>query len=223
MTLNLVDFIVKDFVYKQHPDGSYILDNGKLQLANRNDIVDSILDTLGKIYSAIVKTHRANPGKIACNDYILDQVLIRYSRDIFGESRLKAKIDNLKTLGRITEVQREVLSEFQDYGFKTDSCSPYIHRQVANLLYWLSMLKPFAVYPNDVSCAIKELGLAFIYHNEYVSYLLVLAILKTFNLTLDIHKTKQLFHDFLYDLHFRNLSRSSLEFFLHSNLIDAAE
>jgi hypothetical protein len=192
---------------------TFLLNEGKLQPADRNEIVDAILDMLNKIYTTIISKHGVSPGKIMCNAYTLDQALIRYSRDIFGESRLKAKIDDLKSKGRLTNEQQEVLSEFKDYGFKTDSCSPYFHRQVANLLYWLSMLKPFAVYPDDASSATRGLGLAFMYHNEYISYLLILAMLKTFNQTLNIHHNKQMFHDFLYDLHFRNLSRSSLEFF----------
>jgi hypothetical protein len=107
------------------------------------------------------------------------------------------------------------LSQFYDYGFKIDSVDPYIHRQLAVLLYWLSVLKPFSVKPDKTGVAAK-LGILFEFHNEYISYLLCLEFLKAYGLYLDIHKDTDGFYDFLYDLHFRNISRSSLEFFLQA-------
>ena len=213
MILHLTSFIARDFVYKQNPDGSYILDNGYFVPENRNDVVDTILSMLHKIYTNIVRINRVNPGRIECNVPLLDQALTRYSRDIFGELRLNAKIDYYERIGRLLKEQRDNLAMYYDYGLKVDSCSPYIHRQLANLLYWLSVLKPFAVYPED-NTMVKPLGVAFEYHNEYVSYLLAVAMLKAFGLTLSIHREKDMFCDFLYDLHFRKLSRSSIEFFL---------
>jgi hypothetical protein len=213
MILSLVDFIVRDFVYKQNPDTSYVIKNEKFVLEDRNGIIDIILKTLEQIYTNIVTHYRLNPGRIECNVYLLDQALTRYSRDLFGETRLANKINQLKTLGRITDSQKEWLSEFSDYGFKIDSCRPYFHRQLSVLLYWLAALKPFAIYPED-DCSPKELGVAFEFHNEYISYLLCLVFLKVFNITLTIHRNRDIFYDFLYDLHFRRMSRSSLEFFL---------
>jgi hypothetical protein len=131
--------------------------------------------------------------------------------------RLAGKIKHLQTLGVLTETQKNQLAQFSDYGLKIDSCSPYIHRQLATLLYWLSVLKPFAIYP-DGSGIEKKLGIAFEFHNEYISYLLSLSFLKVFNHSLDLHKSRDGFYDFLYDLHFRNISRSSLEFFLGEHI-----
>jgi hypothetical protein len=213
MILNLTDFVLKDFVYKQNPDHSYIINNGDFQLEDRNSIVDTVLLILKQIYTNMVSVNKINPGRIECNVYLLDQALTRYSRDVFGELRLSAKINYLQGLGAITESQNKQLSRFSDYGLKIDSCSPYIHRQLSILLYWLSILKPFAIYP-DGSGIERNLGLAFEFHNEYISYILCLSFLKAFNYTLGIHKNKDIFYDFLYDLHFRSLSRSSLEFFL---------
>ena len=149
-----------------------------------------------------------------CNDFLLGHALARYSRDIFGERRLDAKLGDLIKTGRITQAQKDIIAEYSDYGFKTNSQRPYIHRQISNLVYWLSVLKPFAIYPENNS-VIKPLGVAFEFHNEYICYLLVLAILRNYNRKIIIHKSKNFFYDFLYDLHFRNLSRSSLEFFLY--------
>jgi hypothetical protein len=218
MRLNLTDIALNDFVYKQNPDYSYIFNtDGSLQGNDMNAIVDTILENLKKIYGNIVTQNKINPGKIICNDYLLVQALTRYSRDIFGELRLLSKIESLRKLGVLTETQKNQLAQFPDYGFKIDSRSPYIHRQLAVLLYWLSVLKPFAVYP-DNGDIVKDLGVAFEFHNEYISYFLCLSFLKVFNCYLGIHKSRDIFYDFLYDLHFRNLSRSSLEFFLWDNI-----
>jgi len=214
MILTFTDLIMKDFVYQQHPDGSYILDKtGNLVPENGNDVIDTFLYVVGGIYKKVVLANKVNPGRIECNTYLLYEVLTRYSRDIFGQRRLDAKLDYLEKLGSLTPGQRKNLSKYSDYGFKVESYNPYVHRQLANLLYWLSVLKPFAIYPHS-NAAIKPLGLAFKFHNEFMSYLLSLALLKPFNKTFVIHRSKGLFSKFLYDLHVRSLSRSSLEFLL---------
>jgi hypothetical protein len=214
MIPKLTDFVFRDFIYKQNPDHSYAFDErGDFQLVERNAVVDVVLSTLKQIYTNIVTANNVNPGKIECNEYLLDKALSRYSRDVFGELRLQARIGRLQKLGRITEEQKNQISQFHDYGLKIDSRSPYIHRQLSVLLYWLAVLKPFAVYPDESDLA-KSLGVAFEFHNEYISYILCLSFLKALNYSLDIHTHRDRFYDFLYDLHFRNLSRSSLEFFL---------
>lgn len=215
MALNFSTLAARDFVYKQNPDGTYIIKDGDLERENINDIIDTILDTLRTIYINLVTLNGVNPGRLECNDLLLHQALTRYSRDIFGERRLEARLNYLIKTGTLTSGQRDILAEYADYGFKTNSRSPYIHRWLANLLYWLSTLKPFAVYPEDNS-AVRPLGVAFEFHNEYISYLFALAFLKVFNQTLTIHEERELFYDFLYDLHYRNLTRSSLEFFLNA-------
>jgi hypothetical protein len=214
MCLKLTDFALKDLVYRQNSDYSYVFDKeGRFQLEDRNSVVDAVLLTLKQIYTNIVTVKKVSPGKIMCNEYLLDKAFSRYSRDVFGELRLQARIDYLQKLGRITEGQGDQLAQFYDYGLKIDSRSPYIHRRLSVLLYWLSVLKPFAIYPDESDIA-RRLGVAFEFHNEYISYLLCLSFLKVFNWSLDLHKNRDSFYDFLYDLHFRNLSRSSLEFFL---------
>jgi hypothetical protein len=124
---------MRDFVYKQNPDGTYIFSEGGLQLADRNIIADTILDILEKIYTGIKEINKVDTGETKCNDYVLDQALIRYSRDVFGELRLSAKIAYLGKIGALTKEQQHGLSEFSIYGLKIDSCEPYTYRQAANL------------------------------------------------------------------------------------------
>ena len=213
MPLKISEFLKKDFVYKQNPDGSYMLKADELIKENMNDMVDSIISILEKIYTNIITINKVNTGRIECNDYLLQQALARYSRDIYGEQRLDAKLEYYKKNGRLTQKQKDNLAEYSDYGLKTTSQRPYLHRKVSNFLYWLSILKPFAVHPEDNSI-VKPLGVAFEFHNEYICYLLILAVLRACGRKLTIHEKGFIFKDFLYDLHFRNLSRSSLEFFL---------
>jgi len=59
----------------------------------------------------------------------------------------------------------------------------------------------------------------FEYHNEFTTYVIVMMILELINCTIDIHETPPLFRQFLYDLHYRKLSRSALEFFLNHHII----
>jgi hypothetical protein len=203
---------MQDYVYQQNPDGSYLIEKGELVTRNRNEVVDTLLMILKSIYKNIVSSKKVPIEAPLCYEQLLDQALARYSRDVFGESRLNAKIEAIRSLGRVVPEVLDSLEKYHEYGIKIDSCQPYIHRQIAVLLYWLSSLKPFTIKAGVTS--IQKLGDAYDYHNEYISYMLIQILLKTCNCELTIHENREIFHDFLYDLHFRRLSRSSLEFML---------
>jgi len=213
LSLNFSGHILFDYIYQQNPDGTYIFDNttDDFQLRDKNAAIDAILKVLKQIYTNIITQKKINIHYPDCNIILLDQALYKYSRDIYGEKRLEARIEHAKQL---TATPKNNLLKFTDYGFKIDSTSPYIHREIAVLLYWLSVLKPFSVEPTAQS--LKSLGFAGKFHNEYIAYLLVQAALQLFNLKLTVHTNSLTFGEFLYDLHYRNLSRSSLEFFLHA-------
>ena len=217
MSLNLCNHVLFDYCYQQNPNDSYIFDNATndFKLRNKNDAIDAILGVLRQIYSNIVTHHNVRLRDPDCNIILLDQALIKYSRDIYGGKRLQARIDNNTQL---TTTSKKNLLKFADYGLKIESTSPYIHREVAILLYWLSIIKPFSIEPSYNS--IKALGLAGKFHNEYMSYLLIQSSLRLFNLRLTLHEKPINFSEFLYDLHYRNLSRSSLELFLNQYIDD---
>jgi hypothetical protein len=212
LSLNFSNHILLDYCYQQNPDDSYVFDSATddLQLRNKNDAIDAILGILKQLYTNIIRENKIKVRDPDCNIVLLDQALYKYSRDIYGEKRLQARIDHNRQL---TKTPKKNLLKFSDYGFKIDSTSPYIHREIAVLLYWLSVLKPFSIEPEPQS--LKALGLAGKFHNEYISYLLAQSALRLYNLNLTIHNDLLYFNDFLYDLHYRNISRSSLEFFLH--------
>ena len=215
MSLEFSRHILFDYVYQQSPDWTYEFDSATddFKLRNKNSVIDAILNMLGQIYTNIVTFKQVDLHAPECNTILLDQALNKYSRDIYGGKRLKARIDNTKQL---TTTYRNNLLRFSDYGLKIDSTSPYIHREIAVLLYWLSIMKPFSIEPPHKS--IKKLGLAGRFHNEFISYLIVQAALQLYDLRLSVHENDLTFQEFLYDLHYRNLSRSSLEFFLDAYL-----
>lgn len=211
------DIFFQDYVYQQEPDGSYRFDSTKSDFAlrNKNECIDTIFNVLGQIYSNIITNYKLRLTKINCDIMALDQALEKYSRDVYGELRLKARVNHLHG---ISSAAKKNLLKYSDYGIKIDSTAPYIHRKASVLFYWLSILKPFSIdLPKDITPATKkQLGPALEFHNEYISYILIMAALHPFGMEIRIHDKFELFKDFLYELHFRCLSRSSLEFFLHT-------
>jgi len=211
LSLDFSKHVLWDYTYQQEPSGSYVFDlkTDDLQLRNKNEFIRALLSTLRQIYGNIITHNKIRLHEPDCNIVLLDQALNKYSRDIYGEMRLKARIDHA---AQLTSTAKANLSKFTDYGFKIDSTSPYLHREISVLLYWLSVLKPFSIEPSpDV---LKSMGLLGKFHNEFISYLLVQEALQLYNLKLTIHADLDRFSEFLYDLHYRHLSRSSLELFM---------
>jgi len=217
LSLNFSKHILWDYVYQQTPTGEYEFDSstGDFTLRDKNEFISTILGILKQIYSNIILHNQVKLKEPDCNVILLDQALMKYSRDIYGETRLKARIEHITQL---TSTANANLLKFTDYGFKVDSISPYVHREIAVLLYWLSVLKPFSVQPSPDM--LDKMSLAARFHNEFISYLLAQAALQIYNLKLTVHKNENNFFDFLYDLHYRNISRSSLEFCLDNYIED---
>jgi hypothetical protein len=204
----ITDLARMDYMYKQHPDGTYDMEDCKFKRRKLDLVVDDFLEIISDFYRKMLHGKQLRVAKIECNTLKLIQVLTRYSRDIYGELRLQARLDQLKT--RISDGYYKELCSFGDYGFKIDTCDPLLNRRVANLFYWFSVLKPFSIEADNPSIpALKEI---YDFNNEFISYALVMKFVKAFGKKLHIHTERDNFHDFLYDLHFRNISRSSLEF-----------
>jgi hypothetical protein len=122
VSLRVVDIAFKDFIYKQNPNNSYIFNpDGSFQREDLDAVIDAILLVLKNSYAKIIQAKGINPGKMVCNEPLLAKALARNSRDIFGASRLSARIERLKKTGSITETHRAQLMQFSDYGLKTDS------------------------------------------------------------------------------------------------------
>jgi hypothetical protein len=207
--------LFQDAVYEHSDDITYSFKNGAFIRRNRVAVINRIKDMLNIVYDIFIQTDSSFKKYSPLVNYpALLSVLTRYSRDIYGFRRIAAKIRDLP--GKIDDAQREqleqIISEGADFGFKIPSEHPYIERQAAVLLYWFSVLKPFHLqYEIDAQAISADIQA---YFNEYLSYYLICLGLKPQSVDLEIHKDKALFKEFLNQLHYRNLSRSSLEFFL---------
>jgi len=211
--------IFQDAIFDHDHGINYVFVNGEFKRRDRTLVLEKINSISKVVFSTI---GNENPSlaqyKPCCDFTALLGVVSRYSRDIYGFRRIKAKLENLEKSKDITIDHKEkivnIIKEHGDFGFLVSSDNPYIHRQAAVLLYWFSVLKPF--YFKLPSTQLQSLDANIIaYFNEYFAYFLVNTALRVQSSALSIHKNHAFFwEEFLNQLHFRNLSRSSLEFFL---------
>jgi hypothetical protein len=207
--------LFQDAVYEHDNQLNYSYDQGAFKRRDRAAVVQTAASMADIVYANLTKRNERLKSCESRVDYVsLLAVLTRYSRDVYGFRRISAKMRDIGS--NLEQVQRDELEKIildgADFGFKIPSESPYIERQAAVLLYWFSVLKPFhldfkkGAAPPD----------AFIqaYFNEYFSYHLICVSLHVLSIDFTIHNDKEAFVEFLNQLHFRNLSRSSLEFFL---------
>ena len=214
MPINLASCILRDFFYQQDRNNDYVFQDDKFILVNKDEVADSILKNIDAIFEQYIGKDETLSIERTYDPFVLNQALCRYSRDIFGERRLRARIFHFVRKYNISESDTQELFSFEDYGFKVNSYSPYLHRRVACLFYWFSVLKPFRV---TLKSTISENENTYVYlehHNEFITYIIVMMVLECVNVTINVHENLPLFRQFLYDLHYRKLSRSALEFFL---------
>jgi len=208
--------LFQDAVYEHDNSINYIFEAGRFKRRDRISIVNKVATMADLLYEKLATDDIAFTRCVPLIDYpALLGVFTRYSRDIYGFRRISARIRNLGTvLNQNQQYQLEqIISEGADFGFKVPSGNPYIERQAAVLLYWFSVLKPFHLGFRDGQSPPPESYIQS-YFNEYFAYFLICLALHTQTVNLSIHENKELFKEFLNQLHFRNLSRSSLEFFL---------
>lgn len=219
MAINLARCLLKDFMYQQDASMRYIFENDKFVLVDRDEIADSILMNIDEILEQYLGKDIISSIEYTYDPFALNQAMCRYSRDVFGEKRLHARVLHFREKYKIQDEDTKELISYQDYGIKIDSCSPYIHRRIAYLFYWFATLKPFRATIKSIIPESENTYAFFEYHNEFMTYILVMMVLDLLGCTINIHKDIFLFKQFLYDLHFRKLSRSALEFFLNSHIV----
>jgi len=209
--------LFQDAVYTHDQNINYIFDD-KNRFIRRDKVavINKIKAMAELVYESFVSVDKSFARCQPAIDYpSLLSVFTRYSRDIYGFRRISAKIRNMGHI--LNESQRsqleEIILEGADFGFKVPSGNPYIERQTAVLLYWFSVLKPFHLNYIEGQVSPPESYIQS-YFNEYFAYFLICLALHTQTVNLTIHEDKEHFKEFLNQLHFRNLSRSSLEFFL---------
>jgi hypothetical protein len=205
-------------MYQQDEKTNYIIENGKFVLVNRDEVADSILKNLDTIFDQYVGEERQLHIERCYDPFALNQALCRYSRDIFGEKRLHARFLYLHGKYNITEAEFAELTKYEDYGLKVASYSPYLHRRLSCLIYWFSVLKPFRLLIKPDITINENAYFILEHHNEWMTYVLVMMVLKCVNWRINVHEHLPTFKQFLYDLHYRKLSRSALEFFLSHHI-----
>jgi hypothetical protein len=213
--------LFQDAVFEHDDSINYVFEKGQFKRRNIGAVIKKIGDMADALY-AKMEAKNASFGR--CEPHIdypaLRGVVSRYSRDIYGFRRIKAKLENLERVvgptANFKEVIEKIVTESADFGFLISSKNPYIHREAAVLLYWFSVLKPFHLEMKPSQGALPD-DYILAYFNEYLAYSLINIALHVQSSELTVHKNEAYFKvEFLNLLHFRNLSRSSLEFFLPS-------
>lgn len=205
-------------MYQQNSTTGYLFENDKFVLVNRDEVADSILKNVDEIFEQYLGKDEQLHLERAYDPVALNQAMCRYSRDIFGEKRLHARVLHFKDKYRIDENDAKELITYEDYGIKIDSCNPYLHRRISCLFYWFSVFKPFKVILKSNITENENIYAYIENHNEFIAYIIVMMVLDCLNFKIDLHENIILFKQFLYDLHYRKLSRSALEFFLHHHI-----
>jgi hypothetical protein len=228
----LSDLLLNDVLYKRDDKNIYILVKNEFVLNDINKIFDRIYNVVTNSWRGIANR---KPFLKECKMYIdylaLKQVLIKYTRDVFGQKRL------LSILKKVPKYEAS-LDSMEIYGIKINSFNPYIHRRAGCFMYWCCVLKPFHIFTKKDSITVPEEDQYIMdYFNEVTAYNLIrimlssCAIQKHCNFNECEHKKKKLsdndcfleitinndlgfFKDFLYDAHIRSISRSSFELFM---------
>jgi hypothetical protein len=216
-TMECYFLLFQDIVYVHDGQYNYSFRDGNFVRRDRVKVINTIKAVADKLYTNLAENE---PRLEICKPRIdypaLVAVLTRYSRDVYGFRRICAKIRHLK--GVLDQKQKEsleaIIAEGADFGFKIPSEQPYIERQTAALLYWFSVLKPFYLEYEPTRGRKPPEAYIQAYFNEYFAYFMICLALYPVSITMEIHNSKAIFEEFLNQLHFRNLSRSSLEFFL---------
>lgn len=202
--------IFSDYIYQQDINFEYI-DAPNLKKVSRNERFEFIQHLVNEIFKRTIPDciHAYMTPKI--NPIAFYQAVGKFSRDVYGQKRLEARIKGLEHISQIDEIK-----QYKDYGFKVDSNNPYVHRIASVFLYWFSVIKPFSLEMSSIPKGYAKLSVIYSFFNEYITYFLIQVALTGTNIQLSIEENWDYFVEFLSDLHFRNLSRSSLEFFLAS-------
>ncbi|MDR1046179.1 MAG: hypothetical protein LBL64_00240 [Treponema sp.] len=217
--MNCYFALFQDAVFEHDANVNYVFQRGQFKRRDKTAVIMKIAEMAKAVYTEMTSGNTSFDRCEPIVDYsALLAVVSRYSRDVYGFRRIKAKLENLENVvGKTANLKEEIESivlESGDFGFLIPSTNPYIHREAAVLLYWFSVLKPFHLNFKKGAGSIPE-GRIIAYFNEYFAYSLINVALHPWSAEMKLHEHWKFFIDeFLNQLHFRNLSRSSLEFFL---------
>ena len=208
---DLYHLLFSDYEYEQDLRLRYI-GAPFLKRGDKNQRFTKIEKFVLRLFTEIMPVNLLECVKPKIDPILFNQATSRFSRDIYGQLRLAARLQGIE------KKQKDEIKKYMDYGFKVNSSNPYIHRKFAVFFYWFSVLKPFSLdvlkFPQEKD---RKASIFCSCYNEFMTYYLLKCVGRSTNLELELDtRSWEYFEDFLTDLHFRNLSRSSLEFFLAS-------
>lgn len=189
----------------------YLIDD----IENISDI-DTYIDQISHAVDKKIAL-RIGVSEIHVDHIALHQALVRYSKDVYGYSRVETILNN-------TNIDKAELPNILDTiktsgGFMLETNDPHINKQLAYLAYHLSCMKPFSVIKMDKNFKTSKYTINYIenHFNEIVIYCIMIFILAgRIHIVLSEERLRYLFHA----MRFRNITRSSLEIVFENILQD---
>lgn len=182
--------------------------------------IDKLVNDFSFIANEMAKRLNFNEKYVVVNKWNIFAALQRYSRDIFGFSRLKHCLEK-NGVGdeTVNTIMNEIKDEHKGIGLRIVSEDPYMHKRIAFFIYYFSITKPFSINYNG---ALKELDKKHINNIVHFNSIVLLSCVQRFLLASHgkvNNKTCRLYLDynqkeddsFLHDLTYRALTRSSIE------------
>lgn len=175
-----------------------------------NNYIDNFVKILDKHMSInlYIKTMHVN-------FHALRDVLERYSKDVYGLSRIKNELET-----KINDDLDTVIDNIKNNsGLMVETLEPHYEKRIAYLCYHFSCLRPFSAdepcEKNNIPNSIN-IDDTMKYFNEFIIYYIMRIIANNlgFHFNFNNKKIKHLLHS----LRYRNLSRSSLELLFESLL-----
>ncbi|MEI0748324.1 hypothetical protein [Brachyspira pulli] len=176
---------------------------------NDNTYGSSYQEKMYFIVEAIKRIYWHFGAELGINYHSLYSALIRYSKDVYGLTRIKnvlyGKIDDLDNIIHYIKINS---------GLTIESLNPHLNKKLAYLTYHLACQKPFFANKLDRKLYVSDKAYYMVgsHFNEVVILSIVFHILEEANISLSLHNKEY----FIHCLKNRNLSRSSLELLFES-------
>ena len=181
---------------------------------------DKLISDFSLIAYEMAKKLNFNEKYVVVNKWNIFAALQRYSRDIFGFSRLKYCLEKNGVGDKtVNTIMNEIKDEHKGIGLRIVSEDPYMHKRIAFFVYYFSITKPFSINYNG---GLKELDDKHIYNIVHFNSIVLLSCVQRFllashgkvngkecRLYLDYNQKED--DSFLHDLTYRALTRSSIE------------
>ena len=190
-------------------------------ILDENYHIDEIIESFANMAYAVAKNLKFNKVYVYVNKWSIFAALQRYSRDIFGFSRLRHCLEKNGICDDISEnIINEVKHEHKGIGLRIVSEDPYIHKRIAFFLYYFSIMKPFTINFDGSMDKLNEKQVEQIIHFNSI---VLLSCVQTFLLSYNrINSKKESVYAFInpnnlydksliHDLTYRTLNRSSIE------------